>query len=296
MREFFTSRQVLEVETPILSQAASCDVNIQSFALRAEHGMRYLHTSPEYPMKRLLAAEGVDIYQISKVFRAGEVGRYHNPEFTLLEWYRLGWDSSQLMGEVDSLLRVLFSDGPAIGPSQRLSYRETFRYYVEVDPFESSIAQLSERAEAAGLSVAQPLEREQWLDLLMSQVLTVVLPRDRLTYIYDYPAAQAALARIRDDEPPVADRFEVFKGELELGNGYCELTDAAEQGERFERETKIRVERGLERVPGDTRLLAAMAHGLPDCSGVALGLDRILMQAAGADHIEQVLAFPWGRA
>jgi lysyl-tRNA synthetase class 2 len=284
------------VDTPALSQAATCDVNIQSFVLHMAQGKRYLHTSPEHPMKRLLAAGAADIYQISKVFRAGEVGRYHNPEFTLLEWYRLGWESSQLMDEVDALLRALLTDGPGIGPTLRLSYREAFFRYADVDPFESTVDQLSKRAEVTGLFIAPPLEREQWLDLLMSQVLTSAFPKDRFTFIYDYPATQAALARVRDEEPPVADRFEVFMGDLELGNGYRELTHAGEQSERFQREVEIRREQGLEAPPYDTRLLAALEHGLPDCSGVALGLDRVLMRAAGANHIERVMTFPWDRA
>lgn len=296
IREFFAARQVLEVETPAISQAASSDANIQSFALRTEQGMRYLHTSPEYPMKRLLAAGSGDIYQISKVFRNGEVGRYHNPEFTLLEWYRVGWESLQLIDEVDALLRILLADGSVIEPSLRLSYREAFNRYADIDPFESTVVQLKRRAEAEGFYSAQPLDREQWLDLLMSQLLATAFPHDRLTFIQDYPAEQAALARIRFAEPPVAERFEVFMGDLELGNGYCELTHADEQRERFSREMHRRRERGLHTPPCDTRLLAALEHGMPDCSGVALGLDRVLMRLAGASHIEQVLAFPWARA
>jgi lysyl-tRNA synthetase class 2 len=296
IRVFFAARQVLEVETPAISQAASSDVNLQSFTLGTEQGMRYLHTSPEYPMKRLLAAGCGDIYQVSKVFRNGETGRYHNPEFTLLEWYRVGWEASQLMDEVDALLHVLLEGRSEFESSQRLSYREAFRRYADLDPFENTTDQLRRRAEAAGLYITQPLDREQWLDLLMSQLLATAFPRDRFTFIYDYPAEQAALARIRSIEPPVAERFEIFMGGFELGNGYCELTHAGEQRERFTRELHTRSERGLETPPCDDRLLAALGHGMPDCSGVALGLDRVLMLAAGASHIEEVLAFPWQRA
>ncbi len=296
IRAFFAARQVLEVETPAISQAASADATLQSFALRTQQGMRYLHTSPEYLMKRLLAAGSGDIYQITKVFRSGEVGRYHNPEFTLLEWYRVGWESLQLMDEVEALLRDLLTDWVVIEPSRRLSYREAFERYADLDPFDSTVSQLRRRAEAAGLYCAQQLDKEQWLDLLMSQLLATAFPRDRLTFIHDYPAEQGALARIRSAEPQVAERFEVFMGDLELGNGYCELTHAGEQRERFTREMQRYSERHLESPPYDVRLIAALEHGMPDCSGVALGLDRVLMLAAGASHIEQVLAFPWDRA
>jgi len=295
IRTFFAQRKVLEVETPALSRAANTDINIRCFSLDTGQGRYFLHTSPEYPMKRLLAAGSGDIYQICKVFRDGELGKLHNPEFTLLEWYRIGWDHWRLMDEIDELLAYVIGEGIRLEPSQRLSYREAFWRHAGLDPFDSTEDQFINRAVDAGLNVYRSLDYDAWLDLLLSQVVATAFPTDRFTYLYDYPPSQAALAKIRLDKPPVAERFEVFLGVVELANGYHELTDAMEQRSRFTMEQQRRRQQGLNDAPYDFLLLEALEHGMPDCSGIALGLDRLLMVMAGTRHIDEVLAFSWDR-
>jgi len=295
IRTFFAQRTVLEVETPTLSRAANTDINIRCFSLDAGHYRYFLHTSPEYPMKRLLAAGSGDIYQICKVFRDGELGALHNPEFTLLEWYRIGWDHWRLMDEIDELLAYVIGEEMRLGPSQRLSYREAFRRHAGLDPFDSTEDQFINRAADAGLNLYRPMDHDAWLDLLLSQVVATAFPTDRFTYLYDYPASQAALAKIRIDEPAVAERFEVFLGAVELANGYHELTDVREQRSRFALEQQRRRQKRLNDVPYDSLLLEALEHGMPDCSGVAVGLDRLVMAMVGARHIDEVLAFSWDR-
>ncbi|MCP4407953.1 MAG: EF-P lysine aminoacylase GenX [Gammaproteobacteria bacterium] len=296
IRAFLTQRNLLEVDTPALSQWASTDPNTHSFALDTGQDRRFLHTSPEYPMKRLLAAGVGDIFEISKVFRVGEMGRYHNPEFSLLEWYRVGWDHWQLIAEIDELLHEVLGGYTSLETSQRISYREAFRQTAGLDPFDCTDGLLSRRAADFGIDIQSALERDEWLDLLMSQIVASEFPKDRLTYLYDYPASQSALAKIRLDNPPVAERFEVFWGPLELANGYHELTQADQQRKRFMAECRHRNQQGLADTPIDTLLLDALEHGMPDCAGVALGLDRLLMMATGAKHIQEVIAFPWARA
>jgi len=292
VRGFFAGRGVLEVETPMLSRAAATDPALESLRVDAEG--RYLHTSPEFPMKRLLAAGSGDIYQIARVFRAGEAGRFHNPEFTLLEWYRLDFDEHRLMDEVEALVRELAGQADP-GPAERLDYGEAFRRHAGLDPHAATLPQLSLCAEHHVIGFSGELDRDGWLDLLMSQVVAPAFPPDRLTFIHGYPASQAALARLRPGNPPLAARFELHWGPLELANGFHELTDAAEQASRFERDLALRERRGLAGVPVDDRLLAALQSGLPDCAGVALGLDRLLMCLTGCGHIDEVLAFGWGR-
>ena len=292
VRGFFAERGVLEVETPMLSQAAATDPALESLRVDAE--ARYLHTSPEFPMKRLLAAGSGDIYQIARVFRAGEAGRFHNPEFTLLEWYRLDFDEHLLMVEVEALVRELAGDADP-GAAERLDYGEAFRRHSGLDPHAATLPQLSRCAEHHGIGFSGELDRDGWLDLLMSQVVAPAFPPGRLTFIHGYPASQAALARLRPGTPPLAARFELHWGPLELANGFHELSDAAEQASRFERDLALRERRGLAGVPVDDRLLAALQSGLPDCAGVALGLDRLLMCLTSCGHIDEVLAFGWGR-
>ncbi|MEN8129789.1 MAG: EF-P lysine aminoacylase EpmA [Pseudomonadota bacterium] len=296
IRAFLTQRNLLEVDTPALSQWASTDPNTHSFVLDAGQDRRFLHSSPEYPMKRLLAAGIGDIFQISKVFRLGEIGHYHNPEFSLLEWYRMGWDHWQLIDEVDELLHEVLGKYISLETSRRISYREAFRQTAGLDPFDCTDGLLGRKAADFGINVQPALERDEWLDLLMSQIVASEFPKDRLTYLYDYPASQSALAKIRLDNPPVAERFEVFWGPLELANGYHELTQADEQRQRFMAERQHRNQQGLAEIPIDTLLLDALEHGMPDCAGVALGLDRLLMMATGAKHIQEVIAFPWAKA
>ncbi|MCG5509981.1 EF-P lysine aminoacylase GenX [Ectothiorhodospira sp. A-7Y] len=295
IRDFFHARGVLEVETPCLSRAGATDPAIESLAVTLPEGCVWLHTSPEFPMKRLLAAGAGDIYQIARVFRAGEAGRFHNPEFTLLEWYRVGFDHHRLMAEVDDLVREL-AGARLSRPTGYLSYRQAMLDHAGIDPLSADVGDLAIRARALGLDVRGELDRDGWLDLIMSMVVAPALPADGLTFIHDYPASQAALARICPENPAVAERFELYWGGVELANGFHELGDAAEQGARFEADNRRRRDAGQPAVAVDHHLLSALASGLPDCAGVALGVDRLLMCLSGCDHIRQVLAFDWERA
>jgi lysyl-tRNA synthetase class 2 len=302
IRRFFEQAGVLEVETPACSFSASTDPVLESFSCRytgplaPRGGQLYLHTSPELPMKRLLAAGSGPIYQICKVFRNGESGRLHNPEFTLLEWYRPGFDHQRLMGEVASLVNGLLPEPLAV---ERISYCDAFLRHLDLDPHTCSVAELRSKAVECGVSGAESMdltERDGWLDLLLTHRIEPHLGRGRLSFLYDYPASQAALARVRDQDPPVAERFELYMEGVELANGFHELGDAAEQRRRFEHDLQQRQRDGLEPVPVDERFLAALESGLPDCAGVALGIDRLLMRLAGRDHINEVLAFPLARS
>ena len=302
-RRHFAERNVLEVETPAFSTAGVTDVHIDTFEAEARGlGVRgHLSTSPEYPMKRLLAAGSGDIYQIARVFRDGESGHQHNPEFTLIEWYRVGFDTDLLMNDVEALLGTLlapYRTNTRWQPAIRLSYREAMRRYAGVDPFDDAVADLRAAAERRGIAVPATLggERDPWLDLLMSTIVGPQLGRGVLCFIHDYPASQAALARVRTTDPLTAERFEAYYDGVELANGYRELADAAEQRARFAADQSARRSAGRSSPPIDERLLAALASGLPDCSGVALGFDRVVMLASGARRIDEVLAFPTKRA
>ncbi|KAA6185648.1 EF-P lysine aminoacylase GenX [Thiohalocapsa marina] len=300
IRALFADRGVLEVETPVLSRHATTDPALASLRLAtadpAPTSGLYLQTSPEFPMKRLLAAGCGPIYQICKVFRDDERGRRHHPEFTLLEWYRPGFTLQALMLEVADVVRTALQR-PEL-EVEFVRYRDLFRGALQVDPWEAT----PEALRAVALAVPVPgsehlqLDRDGWLDLLMSQCLEPGLGRERLTFVHDYPPSQAALARLRQDEVPVAERFELYLQGMELANGFHELSDAAEQRRRFEQDLATRRERGQPEVPMDVELLAALAAGLPDSAGVALGLDRLLMLAVGAGHIDEVMAFPVERA
>jgi len=292
IRTFFSDRNVLEVETPLLSRAGNSDPNIQSLTIGSPP-RKFLRTSPEYAMKRLLAAGFRDIYELGRVFRAGEAGRHHNPEFTMLEWYRTGWDYHALMDEVAELVKASCA-GCEIA-EQRTSYRDLFRSMAGIDPFAAGTAELAQFAKSRNID-APDLDHGQWLDLIISHVIQPRLPDETMTFVFDYPAGQAALARIRPDEPPVAERFELFLGQVELANGYQELTDAAEQRERFIRENRSRKSSGANECPLDEHLLDALAHGMPECSGVALGFDRLLMYVVRAASLDEVIPFPADRA
>jgi len=300
IRAFFQAREVLEVDTPLLSRAAVTDPHIETFVVQEpQQGVpRYLHTSPEFAMKRLLAAGSGSIYQVCKVFRQGEAGRHHNPEFSLLEWYRLGFDHHQLMDEVESLLRELLDGYRTLAAGQRLSYRAAFQQYVGLDPLSASVAELQAAVKQHGIEVIglDETHKDPWLDLLMTHVVEPALPPDGPVFIYDYPASQAALARIRQSEPPVAERFELYLDGMELANGFHELTDAQEQRQRFAADLAARKASGLPGVPADERFLAALEAGLPPCAGVALGIDRLVMLAAGVKSISEVLTFDDARA
>ncbi len=302
IRAFFSARGVLEVETPAISRAATTDLHLASFAT-PYHGPNprtfYLHTSPEFPMKRLLAAGAGSIYQVCKVFRDGEAGRLHNPEFTLVEWYRVGFDHHALLDETLVLVAHALDDKRTLEAPEKFTYREAFERHVGLDPHRADAATLTAAVKRHGIETGSDPAHESvdvLRDLLLTHVVEPQLGHGRLTALYDYPASQAALARIRPGDPPLASRFEVYLDGIELANGFHELGDDAEQHARFARDLARRQEQGLPMVPMDERLLAALAAGLPDCAGVALGFDRLVMLAAGANSIQDVLAFPIERA
>ncbi len=298
LREWFREAGVLEVDTPMLSSAAATDPNLASFAVRGPRDTWWLQTSPEFPMKRLLAAGSGDIYQLCHVFREGEAGSRHNPEFTMLEWYRLGLDMHGMMDEVESLMRALCAGRRAVGATLRLSYREVFLRIADIDPFEADAGDISAALESRGVVVPDGLEeaREALLDLLLSTVIEPSLDPERPVFVYDFPPWQAALARLRAGTPAVAERFELFLGGLELANGFHELADPREQRARFEEDLARRAAAGMPTPTMDLYLLEALEAGFPDCSGVAIGFDRLLMFLSGADTISEVLAFDFTRA
>ncbi len=300
IRAFFAEREVLEVETPLLASAPVTDLHLQALSCRyhgpgADGGRDlFLQTSPEFAMKRLLAAGSGPIYQICRAIRNGEAGNRHNPEFTILEWYRPGWDHPALMDEIDELLgSILGAD-----TGERLTYAEAFERHAGIDPLRASAAELGSRARDLLSGEAPDLgdDRNGWLDLLLSHALEPHLGHGRPSFVHDWPADQAALARVRPGDPPLAERFEVYVEGIELANGYHELTDPVEQRRRFESDIETRRLAGLPEPPIDKHLLEALEHGLPDCAGVALGVDRLLMLAAGTRNIADVLAFPMDRA
>jgi lysyl-tRNA synthetase class 2 len=242
-----------------------------------------------------LAAGCGDIFELGRVFRAAESGRRHNPEFTLLEWYRTGTDYHRLMDEVAALVRFCGGEKFSHWKEERLSYRQLFLRHLGIDPLTADAGLLAATAEKHGITDVK-LEQRQWLDLLISFVIQPDLPTDRLTFVHDFPAEQAALARIRPGNPPVAERFELYLGQTELANGYQELTDADEQRRRFNAENAERGKRGLPECDIDERLVAALEHGLPECAGVALGVDRLQMALGNHPSIDDVTAFPYSRA
>lgn len=295
LRDFFARRGVLEVETPLLGSGGSTDLHLGSLETQTGDGRSwYLQTSPEFAMKRLLAAGSGSIYQIGRAFRNDESGRLHNPEFTLLEWYRVGWDHQALMNEIDDLLSDILGEPAA----ERLTYAELFDRHLALNPHRATKADLGLALARAEIEVANPesLDCDTLLQVLMSQVIEPALPSDRPTFVYDFPPSQAALARIRPGPPSVAERFEVYVRGVELANGYHELRDPDEQAHRFRCDLEARGAHGLPRVEPDQHLLAALRAGLPACAGVALGVDRLLLLRVGADHLDQVLAFPTARA
>ncbi len=298
IRAFFAERGVLEVETPLLAAAPVTDLHLHALRSRyrgpdAHRGVDlFLQTSPEFAMKRLLAAGSGPIYQLGKAFRNGEAGAKHNPEFTILEWYRPGWDHHRLMDEVDDLLQVVLGAGTA----ERLTYGAAFERFAAIDPHRATHGELEMLVAEAGVRDPAGLRRDDLLDLILTHRIEDRLGRGRPSFVHDYPASQASLARVRAGDPPLAERFEVFYEGVELANGYHELADASEQRRRFEADLEGRRAEGLPEVPVDERLLAALEHGLPDCAGIALGIDRLVMLAAGARNIADVLAFPIDRA
>lgn len=303
IRKFFAERGVLEVETPLLCSATGTDPQLDFFAtalhIPPAHPTLFLQTSPEFAMKRLLAAGSGSIYQICKAFRNGESGRLHNPEFTILEWYRVGFSLQDLMDEVAELIRLLPGAIFETLTVKQVGYRQLFLDCTGLDALVFDAEAYSRFARAHALPEAEFLcenRHDLWLDLLFSHCVQPAMSRDTLYLVYDYPAIQSSLARLRSDDARVAERCEVFINGVELGNGFFELADAAEQEARFEREIAQRRAQGLSDVEKDRRFLAALQAGLPDCSGIALGLDRLLMIAGNCRRIEDVLAFPLAHA
>lgn len=300
IRQFFAQRDVLEVDTPAMSHATVTDIHLHTFQTEfvgpgyADGRKLYFMTSPEFHMKRLLAAGSGCIYQINKAFRNEESGRYHNPEFTMLEWYRVGFDHHNLMDEMDSLLQLVLECGEA----ERMSYQQAFIDVLGVCPLEGSMTELKAVAATLGLSdIAEPeQDRDTLLQLLFSVGVEGKIGQQRPAFVYDFPASQAALAKINQTDSRVADRFEVYFKGIELANGFHELDNPQEQLNRFESDNAKRLDMGLSPQPIDHHLIAALESGLPECAGVALGIDRLIMLAIGCDHIDQVTAFPFPRA
>jgi len=286
---FFAQRAVLEVTTPLISPTANPDPAIEP--IMADGG--YLRTSAEFAMKRLLADGSGDIYELGPVFRAGERGRTHAPEFTMLEWYRCNWSYQQLITEVTGLLHHVAPDFFAGWPQRVLTYAELFEQYAGIDPHAASESELASCYPGEDVQAAQ-MTRNDWLDLLLTTVIQPALPAGAFTYVHEYPADQAALAKVRQGSPPVAERFELYLGQLELANGYQELTDAREQLYRFNSQNEQRRQRGLTVLPIDEEFLAALEHGLPECTGVALGVDRLLMSILEVGDINEVLSISTG--
>ncbi|GGD70232.1 elongation factor P--(R)-beta-lysine ligase [Lacimicrobium alkaliphilum] len=295
IRQFFAHRKVMEVETPCLSLATVTDLHLQSFSTRytgpglANGKTLYLQTSPEFAMKRLLAAGSGSIYQICKAFRNEECGRFHNPEFTILEWYRPDFDHHQLMQELDELMQRICNTSAA----SRLSYQQAFVHYLNIDPLIADLQTL--RQAVIGLGHNELAEHEEdkdtLLQLLFCEVIEPQIGRQAPCFIYDFPASQAALARLSPEDARVAERFELYYQGVELANGFHELTDADEQRQRFEQDNLKRRQNGKQEKPVDTHLLAALHAGLPDCAGVAVGIDRLMMLALGQNAIDDVISF-----
>ena len=298
-REFFKQRHVLEVETPILSRAGNPDPNIQSFTT-ANGEPLYLRTSPEFLLKRMLSAGYGDCYELGKVFRQAESGQFHNPEFTMLEWYRVGWTWKQLAKEVCDYIKfsgqLLSNPRFQQWPIHCLSFQELYFEYIGIDPFTAQIADFEALAKSLRLQFPDNMIKEDWLDLIMSTVIQPGLPESRITIVYDFPSQQAALAKINPDKPQTALRFEVYLGQQEIANGYQELTDARELAQRFENDNQKRKERQQAEVKLDHNLIAAQQQPLPECAGVALGFDRLLMAITKSRKIAECLSFDSERA
>jgi len=294
IRDFFAARGVLEVDTPALVRRGVTDVNLATVTARLEDQELFLHTSPEYAMKRLLAAGLGDIYQLCPVFRAEERSALHNPEFTMLEWYRLGYSMDRLIEEVAALLdTAMQACGAAPRPLRRLRYCDAFLQCFGVNPLDAPRETLAQLALEAGLTgdAAASLTRDGLLDFLVGVRVGPTLGHDCWLALTHYPASQAALAQLDPHDPTVALRFEMYADGVELANGFEELANAEEQAARFAADNRERIARGVPQRAADERLLAALSAGLPACAGVALGVDRALMIATGARRIDEVISF-----
>lgn len=300
-RDFFRQRQLLEVETPVLVSHGVTDPHLANLATELGEGRQcFLHTSPEFHMKRLLAAGSPDIWQLGKVFRAGEAGHRHEPEFTLVEWYRRDFTLMEMAAETCALLNCLSGAADtSLAAPRYLSYQAAFQEHLGLDPLAADTAALRACAVqrlggtlAGSLDGTADADRDTWLDLLMSHLITPHLAATDVAVITHFPASQAALARLDPEQPAVAERFEIFLRGTEVANGYRELTDAGEQRQRFQRDREQRRRLGIGDVTPDPALLAALDHGLPECAGVAVGFDRVVMVLLGLDTIQECLAFP----
>jgi len=302
LRRFFEERGFLEVDTPLLSADTVVDRHIDPVLVLLPNDARdpergrtlWLQTSPEFHMKRLLTAGLGAMYQVTRSFRVGERGALHNPEFTIAEWYRPGDDYRAGMQLLSDLAEVML----AFGPAQIVTYREAFQRHIELDPLLASAGELAATAQARRITAPGLAadDRDGWLDLLLVECIQPQLGRDRPTILCDYPPTQAALARVRASDPPVAERFELYVDGMELANGYHELLDPEVLRRRNRENNSLRAEDGKYLLPEESRLLAAMEAGLPACSGCALGFDRLVMVATGAKSIAEVLPFPIERA
>lgn len=293
IRAFFKARDILEVETPLMAPYGVTDPHIAAITANFQHiganiaERYYLQTSPEYAMKRLLVAGSGSIFQLCKAFRNGEIGRIHNPEFTLLEWYRLDFDGAALMQEVEALIRLVL---PAIS-SRYYTYQSLFETYVGINPHTVSLEQLHQALSPYNINNLKTLDHDTLLQSLMAHAIEPQLPPHEVTFVTEFPASQAALARLKKDNPHVAERFEVYAGGVELANGFYELTDINEQRQRFEADTEKRKALGYPEVPIDPYFLAALTQGLPDCAGVALGIDRLIMLGWNTPQLAEVVSF-----
>lgn len=298
-RKFFKQHDVLEVETPILSRGGNPDPNIQSFITAGEDKM-YLRTSPEFPLKRLLSAGYGDCYELGKVFRQAESGQHHNPEFTMLEWYRTDWSWRELAVEVLDLIYHLATKVNKLQllqwPINWLTYQQLFSHSTGLDPFSASRAEFATLAKKHHIHSPDNLQRDEWLDFIMSMIIQPSLPKDGITIIHDFPASQAALAKLNPENRQTALRFEIYLGQQELANGYQELTNAAELEKRFLGDNQKRKKQNLPVVSLDQHLIAAQTQGLPECAGVALGFDRLLMVLTDCNQIANCISFDSSRA
>lgn len=292
IRAFMAERSILEVDTPILDCAGNPDPNIASLTAEVNFPQDnrprkyYLHTSPEFAMKRLLAAGSGPIYQITKVFRDNEAGRYHQPEFTMLEWYRPGFDHHDLMTEMDILMKNL-----GLRDSDRVTYASLFEQHNGLDPHDCSDDELRDRARELGLDTDMD-DRSALLDLIFSHAVVPEMAGERPLFVYDYPACQAALARLSQTQVPRAERFELFINRIEIANGYNELNDYIKVKNRFDQDNERRRQRSLPAVVIDANLLQGLKSGMPECAGVAVGIDRLILAISGSNDLKDVLAFP----
>lgn len=300
IRAFFLARNVIEVETPLLSSTTITDQHLDPFITQfnysadshcSEATLLYGQTSPEFAMKRLLASGYGSCYQICKALRHEQQGRYHNPEFTMLEWYRLGYNHFELMDEVEELLQLILT----CPKTEKISYQNLFMNKVHIDPLNTSRSDLINVIKHSG-KLSDWLEREESIDTLLQFIMAELIEPnigiDAPCFVYDFPASQASLAKISTKDPRVAERFECYFKGIELANGFHELTDAEQQKQRFINDNEIRQQLDMEKRAIDERFISALEYGLPACSGVALGIDRLIMLALSVEKIDDIITFP----